>query len=97
VIEIKEHVEGIAIPVRAQPNAKKVGVQGEQAGALKVAVSAPPEDGKANDAIAEVLKDFFGVKRSQVELISGRTHRNKIFLLRDCSPDHVQSRLATLS
>ena len=46
MIAITDHAEGCILLVRAQPGARRAGVQGEQAGALKVAVTAPPEDGR---------------------------------------------------
>ncbi|OWK37484.1 DUF167 domain-containing protein [Fimbriiglobus ruber] len=95
-IPISPHADGATLPVRAQPGAKKTGVLGEQAGALKVAVTAPPEDGRANDALIEVLKDWLGVKRSQVELLSGRTNRNKVFLIRGETADEIGARVAGL-
>jgi uncharacterized protein (TIGR00251 family) len=58
---------------------------GEHAGALKIAVTAPPEDGRANQAITELLREWLGLKRSQVELASGATNRNKQFLIRGVS------------
>jgi uncharacterized protein (TIGR00251 family) len=89
MIEVKPHAEGATVAVRAQPGARKNAVLGEQAGALKVAVTAPPEDGRANDALVEVLKDWLGVRRSQVELVSGRTHRNKVFLVRGVTAEQL--------
>jgi uncharacterized protein (TIGR00251 family) len=61
MIAVTEHAEGLLLPVRAQPGARRSGVQGEQAGALKVAVSAPPQDGRANEALAEVLREALGL------------------------------------
>jgi uncharacterized protein (TIGR00251 family) len=94
VIAIAPHPEGCLLAVRAQPGARKAGVVGEQAGALKVAVTAPPEDGRANQALTELLRDWLGLKRSQIELAAGATSRNKQFLVRGLSPDELQSRLA---
>ena len=82
MIAVKAHAEGAMLAVRAQPGARKNAVLGERAGALMVAVTAPPEDGRANAALVEVLKDWLGMKRSQVELVSGRAVRNKVFLIR---------------
>ena len=62
---------------------------GEQAGALKVSVTAPPEDGRANAALVEVLREWLGLKRSQVELLSGATNRNKVFLIRGVTADEL--------
>ncbi len=96
MIELGEHAEGCVLPVRAQPGARRAGVQGEQHGALKVAVTAPPEDGRANQALVEVLREALGLKRSQVELLSGATSRDKRFLLRGVSADEVRRRLDEL-
>ncbi len=82
MIAVRAHAEGCVLPVRAQPGARKVGVLGEQAGALKVAVAEPPEDGKANKELTEALRQLLGLKRSQVELLSGATSRDKKFLIR---------------
>ena len=75
---------------------RKAGVVGEQAGALKVAVTAPPEDGRANQALTELLRDWLGLKRSQVELASGATNRNKQFLIRGLTPDALRIRMQGL-
>jgi uncharacterized protein len=82
MIAIIPHSEGCLLSVRAQPGARRNGVIGEQAGALKVAVTAPPDDGRANQALTELLREWLGLKRSQVELAAGATHRNKQFLVR---------------
>jgi uncharacterized protein len=81
MIAITEHAEGCILTVHAQPRARKAGILGEHAGALKVAVTAPPEDGRANKALAELLAKTLGFKRSQVELLSGETSREKRFLI----------------
>ena len=78
--------EGVTLAVRAQPGAKKTaitGVYGEGAAAqLKIAVHAPPIEGRANAALIDFLAEFFGLPRSRVELLSGELHRSKVFLLR---------------
>ena len=77
---------GVTLAVRVQPGAKKtsiVGVYGEGATAqLKIAVQAPPIEGRANSALSAFLADFFGVPKSSVELMSGGLSRSKVFLLR---------------
>lgn len=94
MIEIRPHAEGCLLAVRAQPGARRAGVMGEQGGALKVAVTAPPEDGRANQAITELLRDWLGLKRSQVELAAGATNRNKHFLIRGVTADGLQTLIA---
>jgi uncharacterized protein (TIGR00251 family) len=94
MVVVNPHAEGATLAVRAQPGARKNAVLGEQAGALKVAVTAPPEDGRANAALVEVLKDWLCVKRSQVELIAGQTNRNKVFLIRGVTAEALAERVA---
>jgi uncharacterized protein (TIGR00251 family) len=96
MITVTDHEEGCVLPVRAQPGARRSGVQGEQAGALKVAVTAPPQDGRANDALVEVLREALGVRRSQIELVAGATGRDKRFLIRGLTRAELERRLAAL-
>jgi uncharacterized protein len=80
---------GVTLAVRAQPGAKKtaiIGVYGEGATAqLKIAVQAPPVEGRANSALVEFLADKFDVAKSHVELISGELSRSKVFLINGVS------------
>lgn len=94
MIALGDHPDGVVLPVRAQPGARREGVQGEHNGALKVSVAAPPEDGKANQAILAVLRASLGLKRGQVELIAGPTSRDKRVLLRGVSRETVTAWLA---
>jgi uncharacterized protein (TIGR00251 family) len=96
MIAVRDHAEGCVLPVRAQPGARRAGVQGEQAGALKIAVTAPPEGGRANQALVELLRKALGVKRSQVELIGGQTSRDKRFLIRGVTRGELEVRLKEL-
>jgi uncharacterized protein (TIGR00251 family) len=80
---------GVTLAVRAQPGAKKTaitGVYGEGAAAqLKVAVHAPPLEGRANAALMAFLAETFVLPKSAVELIAGELSRSKVFLLRGIS------------
>ena len=91
-IRIQSHAEGATLPIRAMPNAKKDGVRGEYNGMLKVSITAPAVDGKANDALVEVLKSWLGISRSRIVLMSGKTQRNKVFLISGMTADELKSR-----
>jgi uncharacterized protein (TIGR00251 family) len=91
-----QHTEGVILPVRAQPGARKSGIVGEHAGALKVAVTAPPQDGRANTALLQTVRAALDLKRAQVELLSGVTSRDKRFLIRGLTVDEVRARLAVI-
>src|SRR5262245_59857901 len=94
MIAFGEHPEGVVLQVRAQPGARKNAVLGEHAGALKIAVTAPPEDGRANLALVELLRDKLGLKRSQIELIAGVTSRDKRYLIRGVTRDELTARVS---
>ncbi len=77
---------GVTLAVRAQPGAKKtaiVGIYGEgETAQLKIAVQAPPIEGRANEALIAFLAKIFDLPKSSVELMSGELSRSKVFLLR---------------
>jgi uncharacterized protein (TIGR00251 family) len=93
MIAVADHSEGLILAVRAQPGARRAGVVGEQGGALKVAVTAPPRDGRANEALTAVLREALGLKRSQLQLVAGTTSRDKRFLVRGLTRDELTMRL----
>lgn len=83
---------GIVLTVRATPGARRAvigGLRKDAAGhdMLDVRVAAPPEDGRANDAIIALLAESFGVARRDVSLQHGATARIKRFLIAGDSPE----------
>jgi uncharacterized protein (TIGR00251 family) len=97
VIEVSSHPEGATLRVRAQPGAKKDALLGERAGALRVAVTAAPERGKANEAIVELLARSLGVRRAEITLLSGETSRDKRFLIHGIATADLVTRLSAAS
>lgn len=93
VIQLEESPQGVIVPVKAQPGARRNGVAGEHAGALKVQVTQAPEDGKATEAVLELLADVLHIRRAQVKLLSGATSRHKRFLVSGLSLTDVANRL----
>jgi uncharacterized protein (TIGR00251 family) len=71
----------VELHVHAQPGAGRTQITGRHGDALKIRVAAPPEHGRANDALATVLVDAFGVGAGQVSLVSGEKSRTKRFRL----------------
>ncbi len=66
------------ITVHVTPRARKPGVERQPDGTLRVAVSAPPHDGEANDAVVAALAEHFGVARGRVRILRGLRGRHKI-------------------
>jgi hypothetical protein len=89
---------GVTLAVRAQPGAKKTaitGVYGEGAAAqLKIAVQAPPIEGRANSALIAFLAETFGLSKNAVELVSGELSRSKVFLLHGVTVAQTDSTIA---
>lgn len=94
MIELESHAEGVVLPVRAHPGARRNEIRGSQDGALKVSVTQAPEKGKANKALIEVLAKGLGLKKSQVELLSGETASQKRFLVRAVTSEDLCQRIA---
>ena len=78
--------ESTTLQIRVQPRAKRNAVTKTADGSLKVYVTAPPEDGRANEAVVETIAEWLGVKRRQVEIIRGATSRNKVVRVTGVSP-----------
>jgi uncharacterized protein (TIGR00251 family) len=90
--------DGVTLAVRAQPGAKKtavVGVYGEGAAMqLKIAVQAPPVEGKANLALVAFLAELFELSKNRAEIVSDELSRSKVFLWRGVSLERAQTMLA---
>jgi uncharacterized protein (TIGR00251 family) len=75
--EISERDGAITFAVRVSPRASRNAIEGAHAGALKVRLTAPPLDGRANDALRRLLSDRLNVPISAVRIVSGEKSRTK--------------------
>ena len=80
--------------LRVSPGAKRSAVVGPHGDAWKVRVAAPPEDGRANDAVLELLARTLDVPRAQLELVSGHASRDKIVVRDGLEQRHSERLLA---
>jgi uncharacterized protein len=94
LIHLEDSDSGCIIEIHAQPGAKCNAIVGEHDGALRVTVIAVADKGKANQAISEILAEFFGLARSAVQLKSGQTSRRKRFVLHNLSAEKANALLA---
>ena len=74
--------EGVIIPVRAKPNARRNAIDSVHDGQLKISITATPEKGKANIAIVGLLSKTLGIAKSSFEIIGGETSGKKRILVR---------------
>jgi hypothetical protein len=84
---------GAAFTVHVVPRARKNEIAGQMGDAIKVRLTAPPVEGKANKALIAFLADQLGVRKSQVEIVAGETSRNKVISVVGLSPVEVEERL----
>jgi uncharacterized protein (TIGR00251 family) len=85
----------VRLSLRVQPGAKRTALVARLAsGEWKVAVSAPPVDGRANDAVVELVSDLLGVRSSQVTLVRGASARRKVVEVEGLSAEAADQRLA---
>jgi uncharacterized protein len=73
----------VRFAIKVKPGAKKEHVGGLHGDALIVAVTAPPVDGKANDAVRKALAKAFGIRRQDVVIVAGERGRDKVVELPD--------------
>jgi hypothetical protein len=85
---------GADLRVHVQPRASRNEIGGWREGALVVRLTAPPVEGAANKACAEFLAEVLGVKRGQVELVSGQKSREKRFRITGLTPEALRERLS---
>jgi uncharacterized protein (TIGR00251 family) len=86
--------DGATFAVKVHPRAKKNAIIGEVGDALKVSLTSPPIDGRANDACIEFFAKLLKVPRSSVTIASGQTSRTKLIRVTGLSADEVRKRIA---
>ena len=83
------------LAIRVQPGARREGIAGRMAdGTLKVAVAAPPEGGRANEAVVELLAGTLGIRTRQVRVVRGAASRAKTIVIEGLESAEVEARLA---
>jgi uncharacterized protein (TIGR00251 family) len=96
VIPVQESAKGIVFAVKVQPRARRNAITGVVGNALKLALTAPPVDGRANQAVVEFLAELFEIPRASVTITSGETSRNKVVRIAGMSREAVEQRLARI-
>lgn len=87
---IKAIPNGVTIAVKVQPRAKKNAITGTVGDALKLALTASPVEGRANEAVVEFFAKLFRVPRSSVTIAAGATSRNKVVRVAGVSAQTAQ-------
>lgn len=85
---------GSRVRLRVKPGAKRRGIEGEHGGALRVLVTAPPEKGRANEEVEDLLAEALGLPRAAVRVVGGHTSRDKSVAIDGIDAEEVRRRLA---
>jgi len=93
MIPIHDSASGATFSVKVHPRAKKNAIRGEVGDAVIVALTAPPVDGKANEACVEFFAKLLKVPRSSVTIAAGLTSRNKVIRVAGLTAAEVRRRL----
>jgi len=90
---IQSDPAGAALECHIQPGATRGRILGDYDGKLKIAVAAPPVDGKANQALIAFLSKELGVAKSRIKLVRGESSRSKRLVIGGLSPDELRHML----
>ena len=93
MVAIQNSVNGTTFAVKVHTRAKKNAITGAVGDALKLALAAPPVDGKANAACIEFFAKLLKVPRSSVTIAAGQTSRNKVIRVAGLTAQQVQDRI----
>jgi uncharacterized protein len=85
--------DGCTLTIRLHPGARKNAVTGFHAEAVKIALTAPPVDGKANEALIAFLAETFGLPRARINIVAGLTSRSKTIRITGKSAAEVAAAL----
>lgn len=93
MIPVRDGDKGATFAVRVQPRASRNAVVGEMGDALKIALTAPPVEGKANEACVDFVANLLKVPRSSVTIASGESSRNKVVRIAGMRASELEQRL----
>lgn len=95
-IPLKAGAEGVTLQVKVHPRARRNAVHGVVGDALKIAVTAPADQGKANQAVREFLAEAFHIPAASIKILSGLTSPRKVLRLEGISAEQAGARLKQL-
>lgn len=89
MIEVSESGRAVIFSVRVQPRASRNAIGGEWQGALRVRLTAPPVDDRANEALRRLLADYLEIPVAAVKILSGERSRTKRVEVRGVTANRI--------
>jgi uncharacterized protein len=93
MIPIRAAGSAVTFAVKIHPRAKKNAITGELGDALKLSLTAPPVEGRANEACIDFFAKLLKVPRSSITIAAGQTSRNKVIRIEGLTPEETGRRL----
>ena len=94
MLRLSDAPDGCILQVRAHPGAKRNAITGIHDGALKISLTTPPTDGRANDALIAFLAEQLRLPRARIALVSGQTSRSKVLRVTGLNAEEVRTLLS---
>lgn len=91
---IRDTPHGATFSIRVHPRARKNAITGEAGDAMKLALTAPPIDGRANEACIAFFAELLNVPHSSVTIAAGQTSRNKVIRIAGMTAAEVEAKLS---
>jgi len=93
MVTIHDTPSGATFAVKVHPRAKRNAITGEVGDALKLSLTAPPIEGRANEACVEFLANLLKLPRSSVTIASGHSSRRKVIRVVGLSTEEIRRRI----
>jgi uncharacterized protein (TIGR00251 family) len=90
MVSIRENADGVTFAVKVHPRAKKNAITGEIGDAIKLSLTTPPVEGRANQACVAFFAELLKLPRSSVTIASGLNSRNKVIHVAGVSSQYVR-------
>ena len=94
MIALRDTANGCTLLVRVHPGAKRNEMTGTHDGAVKISLTTPPTDGRANDALIAFLAAFLKLPRASITLLTGASSRSKTLRIAGKSAAQIQAALS---
>ena len=95
-MKVRADKSGATFQVKVHPRAKKNAITGVLGDALKLSLTAPPAQGRANDACIAFLAEVLRLPRSSVTIAAGQSSRNKVVRIVGMTASALEQRLSEL-
>lgn len=93
MVVLRQTSHGVQFALKVQPRASRTALLGVLGEAVKLGITAPPVDGKANAAVVEFFAELFDVAKSAVTIVAGETGRNKVIAVRGITVEQARAKL----